>query len=280
MPPRYTIRQVVGTYRRKAFGTHNEDGSDRRPPYPADAIVAFYGTLELAEEQPIRGRFESEALLRVLLTGPDNHGRRFARQVPYLLAQGDLVRDGAALVVEGWELLQEGDVTIAERVQRFRSRRRKGDPVGNGPGNGPSNGEGNEEPSRATRPARNAVDSVTDSVDGFGDGAGGARDSLDRYHELTGFRPWGQFSGDALRGAANDYGDAAVLVALDAEYAVDTDRNTLLRRTQARLARDAERATRAPRASRARPRLVDDAEKQAVLRDLYAAAPDVPVETA
>ena len=125
MPPRYTIRQVVGTYRRKAFGTTNDDGSPRRPAYPADAIVAFYGVLELAEEQPRRGHFESERLLRILLEGPSGKGRRFARQVPFLVLQGDLVpAAGGGLDVEGWEILQEGDTTIADRVARFRSRKR------------------------------------------------------------------------------------------------------------------------------------------------------------
>jgi hypothetical protein len=136
MPPRYTIRQIVGTYRRKAFGTTNEDGSARRPAYPGDAIVAFYGMLELAEEQPRRGHFESERLLRVLLEGPDGKGRRFARQVPFLILQGDLVpANGGGLDVEGWEILQEGDTTIADRVARFRSRKRNA--PANASGNGP-----------------------------------------------------------------------------------------------------------------------------------------------
>lgn len=130
MPPRYTIRQVVGTYRRKAFGTVNGDGTPRRPAYPPDAIVAFYGMLELAEEQPRRGRFESERLLRVLLEGPHGQGRRFARQVPFLVAQGDLVQgDDGALEVEGWNILQEGDTTIADRVARFRDRDRADPPL-------------------------------------------------------------------------------------------------------------------------------------------------------
>jgi hypothetical protein len=138
MPPRYTIRQVVGTYRRKAFGTLNPDGTPRRPAYPPDAIVAFYGTLELAEEQPTRGHFESERLLRVLLEGPDGRGRRFARRVPFLVSQGDLVpAKGGGLDVEGWDILQEGDTTIADRVARFRSRKR------NAPANAPANGAAN-----------------------------------------------------------------------------------------------------------------------------------------
>ena len=140
MPPRYTIRQVVGTYRRKAFGTTNDDGSPRRPAYPPDAIVAFYGVLEIAEEQPRRGHFESERLLRILLEGPSGKGRRFARQVPFLILQGDLVAAaGGGLDVEGWEILQEGDTTIADRVARFRSRKRNA--VTNAPANAASNGD-------------------------------------------------------------------------------------------------------------------------------------------
>ena len=172
MPPRYTIRQVVGTYRRKAFGTCNDDGTPRRPAYPPDAIAAFYGMLELAEEQPRRGHFESERLLRVLLEGPNGRGRRFARQVPFLITQGDLVpADLGGLDVEGWQILQEGDTTIADRVARFRSRRR------NAPANGSANGTGNAEVTapvtpegtddprtgdvRAPRRARNAVATAT-----------------------------------------------------------------------------------------------------------------------
>ena len=181
MPPRYTIRQVVGTYRRKAFGTRNDDGSPRRPAYEPDAIVAFYGMLELAEEQPRRGHFESERLLRVLLEGPDSSGRRFARQVPFLVKQGYLVAAaGGGLDVEGWEILQEGDTTIADRVSRFRSRQR------NAPANAGANGTDNagangavtapvtpgvtEDPRtgdvRAPRRARNAVATAT-RLDGY-----------------------------------------------------------------------------------------------------------------
>ena len=130
MPPRTMIRLVRGTYRRKAFGT------PEHPVYPPDAIVAFYAMIELAEEQPNRGRFESLALLRVLLEGPDGRGHRFARQVPFLIAQHDLVQlpDGA-WYVDGWDELQEGDLTVAERVTRHRNRH------ANGHANGPANGD-------------------------------------------------------------------------------------------------------------------------------------------
>lgn len=77
-------------------------------------------------------------------------------------------------------------------------------------------------------------------------GVGGSedRDALDTYYELTLFRPWGVWSGDKIRAAVNDYGDAKVDAAMRAEAEADADRKTLLDRTLARLARDAERVKR------------------------------------
>jgi hypothetical protein len=69
-------------------------------------------------------------------------------------------------------------------------------------------------------------------------------DALDVYHELTGYRPWGAFSGDALRGMIGDYTDPVVQAGMRAEYERNGDRNDLLKRLQARLARDAERLKR------------------------------------
>lgn len=121
MAARQFIRLVRGTYRRKAFGTES------RSSYSADAIVAFYGCMELAAEQPERGRFESLDLLRVLLAGPDGKGRRYARQVSFLVQQADLVRlpDGR-WYLDGWDELQEGDLSVADRVSRHRERHRNG----------------------------------------------------------------------------------------------------------------------------------------------------------
>lgn len=203
MPPRYTIRQVVGTYRRKAFGTRNDNGSPRRPPYPPAAIAAFYGMLELAEEQPMRGHFESERLLRLLLEGPDGRGRLMAKQVPFLVQQGDLVRDDAGGVdVEGWPILQEGDVTVGERVARFRARKREEvHGAANAPANGRSNGRAvtgvtpgatadvTQDPrtgdARAPRRARNAGATDSATATGFGGGSGEAGESRARGSGLS-----------------------------------------------------------------------------------------------
>lgn len=94
-----------------------------------------------------------------------------------------------------------------------------------------------------------------------------SKDCLDTYYELTLYRPWGVWSGDKLRGAQTDYGDSAVSDALRAESAIDTDRKTLLDRTLARLAREAENAKRArvakPRAIRP---VVDQEERARIIR--------------
>jgi len=149
MPPRMFVRLVRGTYRRKAFGT------DQRAAYPSDAIVAFYGCIELAAEQPERGRFESLDLVRVLLTGPDGKGRRYARQVPFLVDQDDLVRlpDGR-WYLDGWDELQEGDLTVADRVSRHRERRRNA--AANDPGNASDNGPANGPVTVSRTPPRDA----------------------------------------------------------------------------------------------------------------------------
>lgn len=94
-------------------------------------------------------------------------------------------------------------------------------------------------------------------------------DALDVYHELTGYRPWGQWSGDAIQAAINDYRDETVQAAIRAEYALSGDRNDLLKRTQARLAREADKAKRAVR-EKPRPLrpVVSDAERVRVVADL------------
>lgn len=101
------------------------------------------------------------------------------------------------------------------------------------------------------------------------------RDSLDRYHELTGYRPWAQWSGDALVGLERDYGMAEVVAALDTEYASDGTRDTLLKRASARVARNAEHAKRA-KAKVLRPRLepIDEKARNAVILELMGTRQD------
>lgn len=122
--PRSYFRTLPDLYERKAFGT------ERRPPYPPAAMACFVGVLCFGEQQAERGRFKSRRLLMVLLEGPRGVGRAVARQVPFLIAQGDLIEqpDGS-LYIEGWDELQEGNWQVAERMSRYRARERDRGPV-------------------------------------------------------------------------------------------------------------------------------------------------------
>lgn len=84
--------------------------------YPDGAFRAFVELLCASESQPLRGRFESKALLKALL-GPRG------RWIGYLLEHGDLAMDGDELTVVGWEDWQEGDVTVPERMARMRAKK-------------------------------------------------------------------------------------------------------------------------------------------------------------
>jgi hypothetical protein len=80
----------------------------------------------------------------------------------------------------------------------------------------------------------------------------GNTDSQDRYYALTGYRPWGIWSGEKLLAAERDYGRAETIAALEAEWTADPDRKTILDRLLARLARDAD-AIRQARKTKPRP---------------------------
>jgi hypothetical protein len=86
--------------------------------YPPATFAAFIGVLCLAESQPERGKFRDERLLRALLG-------KLGRQVPDLIARGDLIRLGdGRLYLDGWDEWQEGDITVRDRVARVRARKR------------------------------------------------------------------------------------------------------------------------------------------------------------
>lgn len=132
MSARAYFRMDPHWYDRKVLGV---DGNGDRiagwKPYPPDALVAFIGVLALADMQPERGLFRSDRMLRELLRGVEGLGARYARQVPTLIARGDLVvRSSGRLYVDGWDEWQEGDLTVAERMRRYRERKRH--PVTNG----------------------------------------------------------------------------------------------------------------------------------------------------
>ena len=84
----------------------------------------------------------------------------------------------------------------------------------------------------------------------------GDYDAQDRYYQLTGYRPWGIWSGEKLLAAERDYGRAETVAALEAEWTSSPDRKTILDRVLARLARDAD-AIRQARKVKPRPRRPD-----------------------
>ncbi len=95
--------------------------------YPAGAYATFEAVLCLGEEQPERGRFRSERLLRLILDEPKDGVRlRWGKWVRYLIDHGDLVRQAdGSLYIDGWDDWQEGDVTVQERMQRLRNRKER-----------------------------------------------------------------------------------------------------------------------------------------------------------
>lgn len=96
--------------------------------YPPGAFAAFCAVLCLAEEQPERGRFRSERLLRLHLDEPmDGVRLGWGKWVPFLLSHGDLERcPNGSLYVSGWDEWQEGDVTVKERMARLRFKKSNG----------------------------------------------------------------------------------------------------------------------------------------------------------
>jgi hypothetical protein len=91
--------------------------------YTPAQIGAFIAVLCLADSQPRRGWFRDETVLRALLTPP------FARYLPFLMQQKDLVRHGKSLYVDGWTEWQDGDFTVAERMKRLRERQKSTEDV-------------------------------------------------------------------------------------------------------------------------------------------------------
>jgi hypothetical protein len=90
---------------------------EHKGDYPDGAGFAFVMCLCLAEEQPKRGRFKSERLLRVLL-------EKRGRWVPYLIEHEDLiVQQDGSLYVDGWDEWQEGDWKVSERINRVKNRK-------------------------------------------------------------------------------------------------------------------------------------------------------------
>jgi len=219
----------------KAFA----DLPERKAHYSDVQFRAFVEVLCAAAASRTPGCFTSLAAVRRIVGGA----------VDFLVEQGDLVvEEDGSVTIHRWKVYQRPfDEGHAERQRRYRdSKNDVADDASSGSSHERHNGsststsisktfsEGDSFPAPAPvhAPARGEVVGYPD----------GDRDALDTYHELSGYRPWGVWSGESLRAAVVDYGDAVVDAALRFEAGRDSKRDTLLKRALAKLARDAERA--------------------------------------
>jgi hypothetical protein len=104
----------------------------------------------------------------------------------------------------------------------------------------------------------------------------GDRDSLDRFYELTLRRPWGAPSGEWLRAMEGEYGIAAVVAALEAEWASKPEPHNLIGRMQARLDRDADKAKQEAKARRPAKRSPTAVDRRAELQEFTRLMKEVP----
>jgi len=163
----------------RAYIRLGTDLPDRKADYPDGAYRAYVDVLCYAAQQVPRGTFRNATVLRGYL------GRRF-RWVPFLIAHNDLeLQVDGSLYVVGWHDWQEGDVTVAERMRRLRSRRSRvtegvtagvtESAVTDRIGNGTSSSNSRDDPALPVTP------DVRRSVD--------TRSEDDRPRTFMGFRP-------------------------------------------------------------------------------------------
>lgn len=94
---------------------------ERKSHYTPAQFGAFLKVQLVAGRQTTPGRFRSLKALSGSMPAA------YAKLVPFLIDQGDLVElsDGS-VYIDGWDEWQEGDITVRERMARLRNRRRNG----------------------------------------------------------------------------------------------------------------------------------------------------------
>ena len=97
---------------------------ERKSHYTPAQFGAYLKVQLVAGRQSHRGRFRSIEALRMALPAA------YARHVPFLVEEGDVVVSRTHVYVDGWDEWQEGDVTVGERMKRLRNRRRNGTVTG------------------------------------------------------------------------------------------------------------------------------------------------------
>lgn len=105
--------------------------------------LAMVRAMCAAARQPQRGRFREAVVLERAV------GRKAYRM---LVERGDVVPaiPGPGVYLEGWDELQEGDMTVAERMRRYRKRKR------------------DAKVTRPTSPDRNGVTTTALDIDNVG----------------------------------------------------------------------------------------------------------------
>lgn len=92
---------------------------ERKSHYTPAQFGTFLKVMALASRQSHRGRFRSRAALLGALPAA------YARQLPFLYAEGDLLdQPDGTVYLDGYDEWQEGDVTVRERMARLRNRKR------------------------------------------------------------------------------------------------------------------------------------------------------------
>lgn len=87
---------------------------DSTHPAPGDMVALLCA----ANRQPHRGVFKTKEVAQMAL------GRTlFAKSVQ----RGDLHLNGVGWVVDGWDIWQEGDLTVGQRMRAYRARKRNPD---------------------------------------------------------------------------------------------------------------------------------------------------------
>jgi hypothetical protein len=220
------------------------DMPERKAHYSDAQFRAFIELLCATAVSRTPGTFPSLASVRRVV-GDTAH---------FLIEQEDLcVEPDGSISVVGWVKYQRPfDRTHADRQARYRERKAVEDAERDSARDASRDGHNVSSLHRhdVSSTSLSYVENDQEKTDTFStQGSNGHgpvpdsdHDSLDAYYELTGYRPWGQWSGDKLRVAIRDFGDAATETALRAEHKANPERQKLLDRTLARLARDAEKA--------------------------------------
>lgn len=201
--------------------------------YSLEALGAFLKTWAAMGLVTPRGSLKRRAVIGLI------------GQVMYdfLVEEGDLIESGGSVTMHRWEWYQ----APLEQNRRRQAVHRSSPAV--------DNVTERDRNVTVTGSSRDVSSSPSDSLDvgttneeerpsAFMPDSDD-RDSLDRFHELTGLRPWGKRSGSWLKELQATHGTVNVDAALEVEHKADPSGRDLLSRTAARLERQAERVATA-----------------------------------